>query len=46
MSGRLVNLALALVNPVLRLKAQPVAIAPPRLILENGVLQAISFSGG
>ena len=45
-SGRLVNLALALVNPVLRLKAQPVAIAPPRLILENGVLQAISFSGG
>ena len=45
-SGRLVNLALALVNPVLRLRAQPVAIVPPRLILENGVLQAISLSGG
>lgn len=45
-SGRLVNLGLALVNPVLRLKAQPIAIAPPRLVLENGVLQAISLSGG
>jgi hypothetical protein len=43
-SGRLVNLGLALVNPVLRLREQPVMIAPPRLVLENGVLQAVSPS--
>ena len=45
-SGRLVNGVLALVNPVLRLNTQPVAIAPPRLILENGVLQVMPLSGG